>query len=493
MLYDMQGQSAEVKIYENGAEQVMKVLWVCNVMLPAVAEYFGQKGSNKEGWLDGLCSVILERQKENHIDLHVAFPVAHGLSGFVGEIATREGCFHAYGFYEDVNHAEEYDPKLETCLKDIIELARPDVIHCFGTEYAHTLAVLKCAPKPERVLVGIQGLCGVIAEAYMADLPKDVQCSRTFRDVLKKDSLCIQQEKFAKRGKREAEILQHAQNVTGRTDFDHAYVEKYNPQAKYFVMNETLRSCFYESEWVKEGSVPYSIFVSQGDYPLKGLHYLLLAAAKLVKTYPGLQIYVAGNSVVNHGIIKGRVKISSYGKYLRSLIRTYHLRKHVHFTGQLTAPEMRARYLQSSVFVCCSSNENSPNSLGEAMLLGMPCVAADVGGISSLFTDNEDGILYAGYESETDDINNTCDECDREQHIGCDFPKTKMEEKEQTEETGRLFRNADNLCRAISKIWENPDETARFCENARNHAKKTHDREANYQKMMEIYANITAE
>ena len=28
----------------------MKVLWLCNIMLPAVAEHFHRESSNKEGW-----------------------------------------------------------------------------------------------------------------------------------------------------------------------------------------------------------------------------------------------------------------------------------------------------------------------------------------------------------------------------------------------------------------------------------------------------------
>ena len=38
--------------------------------------------------------------------------------------------------------------------------------------------------------------------------------------------------------------------------------------------------------------------------------------------------------------------------------------------------------------------ENSPNALGEAMLTGVPVVAADVGGVSTMVQDQCEGLLY---------------------------------------------------------------------------------------------------
>jgi glycosyltransferase involved in cell wall biosynthesis len=277
----------------------------------------------------------------------------------------------------------------------------------------------------------------------------------TFRDWLKKDSIKMQQQKFALRGEREEAILKIAGNVTGRTEFDRFYTEKCNPDAKYYFMNETLRSCFYEGKWKRENCEPHTIFLSQGDYPLKGLHYLLLAAGKLQEKYPDIRIKIAGNSLVNYRTLKDKIKISAYGKYLRSLLARQKLEDKVQFLGRLSPEEMKAQYLSAGLFVCCSSNENSPNSLGEAMLLGVPCVAADVGGIPSIFTGGEDGILYPGFG-----------------------PDRTLEEVVRA------------LSLAIMQMWEHTEEQARYSENAAKHARITHDKEKNYQKMLEIYAEI---
>ena len=36
----------------------------------------------------------------------------------------------------------------------------------------------------------------------------------------------------------------------------------------------------------------------------------------------------------------------------------------------------------------------SPNSVGEAMILGTPVVSSDVGGVKNMLTHNEEGFLY---------------------------------------------------------------------------------------------------
>ena len=90
-------------------------------------------------------------------------------------------------------------------------------------------------------------------------------------------SLRSQQEKFARRGVMEREAIGLAGNITGRTAWDREVTTGWNPGAQYYPMNETLRASFYEGSWAPEHCETHSIFVSQGDYPLKGLHYLLKA------------------------------------------------------------------------------------------------------------------------------------------------------------------------------------------------------------------------
>ena len=117
------------------------------------------------------------------------------------------------------------------------------------------------------------------------------------------------------------------------------------------------------------------------------------------------------------------------------------------FLGRLDSAQMCDRYLKSHVFLCASSLENSPNSLGEAMLLGMPVVSANVGGVPSMLADKKEGLLYPHRE------------------------------------TNRL---ADAVCAMFGD-----DKLAVTCgEYARERAMITHDRETNYQRLLEIYREL---
>jgi len=225
-----------------------------------------------------------------------------------------------------------------------------------------------------------------------------------------------------------------------------------------------LRSNFYEGSWDLDKCEKHSIFLSQGDYPIKGLHYMLKAMPKILENYPDTKVYVAGNSIVNYKTIKDKIKISSYGKYIRELLHKNHLEDKVFFLGKMNAEEMKAQFLKSATFVCPSVIENSPNSLGEAMLLGVPCVAAEVGGINSIFNNGLDGIAYPGYGS-----------------------------LEYVEQTDKETAQSKVLAHSVLRMWSDEEKMKEYSQNASEHARRTHDGKINYKRLVEIYCNISRE
>lgn len=147
----------------------MKVLWLCNMVLPAAARELGMEASVKEGWVSGMAGAVLAGCHESGIRLSVAFPLPGHMIGPGQELragtvdaetggAGERASFSYYGFPEDVGHAEKYDGRLEHVLEKIVSIAEPDIVHCFGTEFPHTLAMCRAFPRKDRLLLGLQGL-----------------------------------------------------------------------------------------------------------------------------------------------------------------------------------------------------------------------------------------------------------------------------------------------------------------------------------------------
>ena len=174
----------------------------------------------------------------------------------------------------------------------------------------------------------------------------------------------------------------------------------------------------------------------------------MLEAANILKEkYKDLKIYVAGHNIIDTSNIKSKIKRTGYAKYLQSLIKKYKLEDIICFTGLLTEEEMANKMCQTNIFVQTSSIENSPNSLGEAMILGMTCVASNVGGTSTMLKDKEEGILYP-------------------------------------------FGDHGLLAYYIEQIFEDDELAKNIGKNAKKHANITHNREKNVSDMIKIYEDI---
>lgn len=421
----------------------MKILWVTNVPLPEAASLMGSEPSFFGGWLVQASAALATTAG---IDLSVAFPDEHW-----SESLSLRGEQISFYPFPPASEATLRDGSSSLFFGELLETVEPDIVHIFGTEYSHALAVANiCTAKGQKFVVSIQGLISIAAKHYTTGLPARVQFRYTFRDLLRYDNIRRQQSKFVQRGTHEIATLQLTRHVIGRTTWDKACVLQINPDARYHRCNEVLRSTFYQGSWSVDTCERWSILVSQGSYPIKGLHLLLEAMPIVLQRFPLLKVYVAGEDITTKRSIASMMRSTSYGKYLSELIRKHGLEEKVIFTGMLNEQQMRDQLLKAHIFALPSTIENSSNSLGEAMLMGLPCIAADVGGVRDLVQHGVDALTY------------------------------------QVDATYML---AHHIC----DVFTDDRLAANLSREARSHARVTHEVETNNSSLLRIYESIISE
>ena len=362
----------------------MKILWITNSPFPEAFEELNIQGPVNEGWIHSSATSLLS------INENLFLSVVSFYKGNVIKRIAKNGIVHFLIPQNGVNKDHIDDFKL------IYYQLLPDVVHFHGTEYPNVLSFLKIC-NMEKVVISIQGLVSVIEKFYFGGISHIKLLSKiTLRDISRIDTLFSQKWNMRQRGVFERSVIMQVKYVIGRTNWDRSHIWAINPSINYFSCNETLRPSFYKNQWTLKNCERHRIFLSQAHYPLKGLHKMIEAMPLILRSYPDTVVYVAGNNFfTNRGL-----RLHGFGNFINSMIRKNNLTKNIIFTGVLSEEEMCSQYLKSHVFISPSAIENSPNSVGEAQLVGTPCVASYVGGTSDMVIHEKTGLLYRYEETE---------------------------------------------------------------------------------------------
>lgn len=418
----------------------VKVLWVTNQIFPEVAESLNLYKTNTGGWVYGLANNL---KKKNELELHIA--TAYKTDDPIRMLLDKIE-FHILPS-DTANTA--YNKKLELSWQKLITKIKPDVVHIHGTEFAHGLALMNACPG-EKYVISIQGLVSVCVKYYLADLSfTDILKNITLRDILRQDNIWQGKKQYRKRGVLEKKYIEKTKHVMGRTEWDYTNSKVINPNVNYHFCNETLRAPFYNNKkWDFKKINKFTIFLSQGAHPIKGLHKVLEALYLIKKNFKNVSLNIAGGNLISDTTYKDRLKLNGYGKIIKKSIQNYNLEENIRFLGMLDENEMKTEYLNSHVFICPSSIENSPNSLGEAQITGTPSIASFVGGNHNLITHGTDGFLYR-------------------------------------------FEASEMLAHFVLKIFNNPAIAQRLSVNGIITAEKRHNETTNANRTFEIYKDIS--
>lgn len=369
-----------------------KILWIANN--PCSSTERGGGKTVTGGWHSAL-----EAEIRDKVHLSIAF---------LSSGQTEEDFIHKGVIYHSINPfaSENYflfrmkrllmpqrlqDKAILTRIREIIHLESPDLIHIHGTERCFGMicpqdrsGMYLLDEKRIPVLISIQGLIGAIKENFFRGLPQSsFRKYESLESKLRKQSALRLYREFSQRAETEKTILHRAAFICGRTDWDFIETAKFNSSRKYFKVGEIMRAPFYGRQWQPHGNQhTFTIVSTLSTGPYKGIDLLLKTAAKLQEeNFPFRWL------VIGYG------KDNDYVRVARKQLGLDPEACGVEFLGKMDAEGVASTLLEGDVFCQVSHIENSPNSVCEAMLLGMPVVATNVGGTASIVTDGKDGIL----------------------------------------------------------------------------------------------------
>ncbi|MCQ2167240.1 MAG: glycosyltransferase family 4 protein [Bacteroidales bacterium] len=263
----------------------------------------------------------------------------------------------------------------------IIENFKPDIIQLFGLEtfWGSIVSHVKKIP----VAVHIQGIAKACHDAWFPNryTRSSILKYSSLKEILLRQTPFDNYCRFGKKVEAEAENYLLYRYFMGRTEWDKEWCKRLNPDSVYFHCDELIREDFYTRRWkYSSGKVLISSIANGEIY--KGFDTILKTAHVLKLSNLDFEWNVYG---VNEDFSARKI----FEKTERILFSDCN----VFFRGKKVASELADALEQSTFYIHCSHVDNSPNSLCEAMLVGVPCISSNVGGIPSLITDGKDGVL----------------------------------------------------------------------------------------------------
>ena len=359
----------------------MKILWITGTASSKHKTYGGG------GWIRSLSSRIVQ---SNEMELAWAYFYDADVNCF-----KRDEVWHYPMYLPEESRIgkllrywtgkgeKELEEKKVTLLKSVINQYQPDIIQVFVTESNGAFLIGKTEVP---VVLYLQGLVNPIYNAYypagMTDEKVKAICKDKNEWILN-NGIVYRHKELKRLAEREKWIFNEVKYVIGRTQFDNQISRLYSPNSKYYKLNESMRSSFYcEEMWKKHKGTLYKIFSTMSSVTYKGLDVILKTAKELKENHVQFEWRIAG--------------VTNPSKIIHLFERFTGIRANevnVICLGILNENDLKRYLLDSDVYVHPSYIDNSPNSVGEAQLLGVPVVACNVGGVSDFVKDGVTGKL----------------------------------------------------------------------------------------------------
>jgi glycosyltransferase involved in cell wall biosynthesis len=229
---------------------------------------------------------------------------------------------------------------------------RPDLVHAWGTENG---AALVAARLRYPALVTMQGLMSWLTELVPAN----------------------RYTRFAARLERWA--LRRASVVTVESKFAARYLQAHYAQLDLHQVEHAPNWLFHQVQRQPRRAPPRFIWVGSLNYG-KGADLLFEALASLLRELE-FELVIVG-PVDAEALAPFRAKLPT------------ELWSRVAFRGYLTSRQVAEEYAAATLLLYPTRADNSPNSVKEAVVAGLPVVASAIGGIVDYVAPGKNGVLF---------------------------------------------------------------------------------------------------
>lgn len=236
--------------------------------------------------------------------------------------------------------------------------ANYDILHIHGTEHQYEVMANDLnIPK----VISIQGIMNEYIKIYPV--------LSNIKQYISWKISCYYEKKYMK----------YYKYFSCRTHWDTNYIKNNVSNAKIFTIWEMIRDPFFNVK-VQYGNK--NILFVGGKNPIKGLKELLFAYNDSTIQDLGCGLIILGNCDKNDVI-----KIINKHKLTNINLSNIEVR------GMQNAVGMIEAYKECFCLVHPTYIDNSPNSICEAQLAGLPVIATNVGGVATLIDNNITGLL----------------------------------------------------------------------------------------------------
>jgi glycosyltransferase involved in cell wall biosynthesis len=369
--------------------QNMKILWFTNTPCSASEEL--NPNNKGGGWLSSLEKELVKKEE---ISLYVAFYYSKSIEPFLFgntqyfPILRKNSGSKIERYCARLLRLENNDKREIKLLLSVIDKINPDLIHIHGTEENFGL-IQKYISIP--VVLSIQGILNPCTEKFYSGVPSIIANKyESWKSKLLLKSAKFKYNNFKKRCNREREILNISKYIIGRTDWDKKVTKALAPTSKYFICNEVLRSSFYDVEWRKiRFNDKIRIVTVSSDCLYKGFE-TIVKTAKILTLYHNLNF-----EWLVIGLQKKSEIVILTKNWLKINLDDYSIK----LLGKKNEDEIAELLLSADIYCQVSHIENSPNSLCESLIIGVPTIASFAGGTRSLFSDTNNNMLVQDGDS----------------------------------------------------------------------------------------------